>query len=122
VAAALYGFHGAAVHEHLPRVVAIDQLMYTYHIQNTCALPFAALTLQRFRAVRPLVDSLLQGYDTRFLGLLEDASDGVGLWSTPDLSAIGIITNPTFPSLLKLIGGLKILCCMRQAVADHDMQ
>jgi hypothetical protein len=48
--------------------------------------------------------------------MLEDASDGVGLWSTPDLSLIGIVTNPTFPSLLKLIGrwvkligGLKVM-------------
>jgi hypothetical protein len=95
-------------HMHMPHNTYV-------HLLTASSLAGVPLPLQRFRAVRPLVDNLLQGYDPRFLGMLEDASDGVGLWSTPDLSLIGIVTNPTFPSLLKLIGRLKLWFLPSQA-------
>ncbi|GIL97174.1 hypothetical protein Vretimale_2909 [Volvox reticuliferus] len=61
---------------------------------------------QRFRALRKLVDALLEGYDAEFLGCLEDGADGVGLWSCgSDMTLIANVTNATVPSLVKLFDG-----------------
>ncbi|GIL68239.1 hypothetical protein Vafri_21491 [Volvox africanus] len=61
---------------------------------------------QRFRALRKLVDALLEGYDAEFLGYLEDGADGVGLWSCgSDMTLIANVTNATVPSLVKLFDG-----------------
>ncbi|GFR45634.1 hypothetical protein Agub_g7042, partial [Astrephomene gubernaculifera] len=62
--------------------------------------------LQRFRVVRGLVEQLLEGYDSRFLGFLEDGADGVGLWSAgPHMSCVANVSTATVPSLLKLLDG-----------------
>jgi len=60
---------------------------------------------QRFRVVRPLVERVLDGYDAQFLGLLEDPADGLGVWGAGDTTAAAIVTNPTFPSFIKLVTG-----------------
>mmetsp|Transcript_18608 Transcript_18608/g.52316 ORF Transcript_18608/g.52316 Transcript_18608/m.52316 type:complete len:354 (-) Transcript_18608:312-1373(-) len=62
---------------------------------------------QRFRALRPQVDQLIEGYpDSKFLGLLEADADGVGLWTCgADMTLCGQVTNPTFPTLVKLLDG-----------------
>ncbi|KAG2428709.1 hypothetical protein HXX76_011413 [Chlamydomonas incerta] len=62
--------------------------------------------VQRLRVLRPLVEAWLDGYDSEFLGFLEDGADGVGLWSAgPDTSVIANVTSATVPSLLKLLDG-----------------
>ncbi|KAF5832662.1 hypothetical protein DUNSADRAFT_11406 [Dunaliella salina] len=62
---------------------------------------------QRFRALRPQVDLLIEGYpNSKFLGLLEADEDGVGLWTCgADMTLCGQVTNPTFPTLVKLLDG-----------------
>ena len=40
-----------------------------------------------------------------FLGLIESPSDGLGVWTLPDATIAGLVTNATFPSFLKLCEG-----------------
>eukprot|EP00198_Chlamydomonas_reinhardtii_P008994 XP_001698331.1 predicted protein [Chlamydomonas reinhardtii] len=62
--------------------------------------------VQRFRVLRPLVEAWLDGYNSEFLGFLEDGADGVGLWAAgPDTSVIANVTSATVPSLVKLLDG-----------------
>ncbi|WIA36231.1 hypothetical protein OEZ86_007564 [Tetradesmus obliquus] len=61
--------------------------------------------VQRFRALRPLVEGVLEGYDPQFLGMLESPADGVGCWALPDTTLAGIGTNATFASFAKLCEG-----------------
>lgn len=62
--------------------------------------------VQRFRALRPLIDATLDGYDPQFLGMLEDPADGMGCWSIgSDTTVVGLITNATFANFAKLCQG-----------------
>lgn len=63
--------------------------------------------VQRFRTIKVLVEGLLEGYESEFLGFLEDGADGVGLWTLADgsLTVIANVTNATVPSLVKLLDG-----------------
>lgn len=62
--------------------------------------------MQRFRALRPLVEATLEGYSVSFLGLLEDPANGLGCWSVGgDTTVLGPVTNGSFPSLVKLCRG-----------------
>uniref|UniRef100_A0A061RCY4 DUF1995 domain-containing protein n=1 Tax=Tetraselmis sp. GSL018 TaxID=582737 RepID=A0A061RCY4_9CHLO len=61
---------------------------------------------QRHRYLRPVVDSLLEGYGAEFVGLLEDDADGLGVWrSKADITVVSQVVNATVPSLLKLCRG-----------------
>lgn len=60
---------------------------------------------QRFRALRQVVEPLLEGYGSSFLGILESPSDGLGVWQLRDMVLAGIVVNATFPSFAKLCEG-----------------
>jgi hypothetical protein len=61
---------------------------------------------QRFRALSPCVDALLDGYTPSFKGLVDGPADGVGIWAIgDDATAISFVSNATVPALLRLVGG-----------------
>ena len=61
---------------------------------------------QRFRATRPLVDTLLEGRQANFAGLLEDAEDGVGVWACDgDITVLTHVADTTAGLLFKLLRG-----------------
>lgn len=60
---------------------------------------------QRFRALRQVVEPLLDGYGASFLGMLESPSDGLGVWRAPGLVVAGVVTNATFPAFARLADG-----------------
>lgn len=60
---------------------------------------------QRCRAIKGLVDPLLEGYGAQFMGYLEDEADGVGLWAMEGITVVANVTNATVPSLVKLLDG-----------------
>jgi hypothetical protein len=41
-------------------------------------------------------------YENQSLGILESQADGLGVWSLPECTLSGIVTNATFPSFLRL--------------------
>lgn len=61
--------------------------------------------IQKFRALKPLVENVFEGYQAEFVGLIESAADGVGVWSMPDATAVANVTNATFPSMISLCTG-----------------
>lgn len=61
--------------------------------------------LQRFRALRTVVEPLLEGYDAGFIGMLESPADGLGVWQLKDLVLAGIVVNASFQPFLKLCEG-----------------
>lgn len=75
--------------------------------------------VQRFRALRPCVEALLEGYEgcsalhmqhsyrygASFAGMLESDADGVGVWSTPDMTAVINVTNATIQPFVDLAEG-----------------
>ncbi|KAI8476508.1 MAG: hypothetical protein J3K34DRAFT_240249 [Monoraphidium minutum] len=61
--------------------------------------------IQRFRALRQVVEPILEGYDASFLGMLEAPSDGLGVWQAKGLVVAGIAANATFPAFAKLLDG-----------------
>lgn len=60
---------------------------------------------QRFRALRGPASSLLEGYGTQFVGMLEAEADGVGVWRSDGMTAVGAVGNPTFEPFSRLAGG-----------------
>ena len=62
---------------------------------------------QRFRYLRPLVDDLLEGYDAKFLGMLESESDGIGVWSSDrgQFTLVTLVSDVTFASFARLCRG-----------------
>ena len=51
---------------------------------------------QRHRYLRPLVESLLEGYGAEFVGLLEDDADALGAWrTTADITAVSQVPLTT---------------------------
>jgi hypothetical protein len=61
---------------------------------------------QRYRALSPCVDALLDGYTPSFKGLVDGPADGVGIWAIgDDATAISFVSNATVPALLRLVNG-----------------
>lgn len=63
---------------------------------------------QRFRGLRPLVESLLEGYGSpEFLGMLESPADGIGCWTACDggITLATLVTNATFNPFARLCAG-----------------
>ncbi len=61
---------------------------------------------QRFRALRPSIEMLLEGYsDLSFAGMLESEADGVGVWSMSDMTAVVNVTNATMRPFVDLAEG-----------------
>ena len=67
---------------------------------------------QQFRALRPLVDAFLDGYDAPFLGFIESPADGLGLWSSQlqqapqqPFTLVTLVSNATFAPFVKLLEG-----------------
>ena len=62
---------------------------------------------QRFRALRPLIESMLDGYDPQFLGMLESPADGIGVWAACGGAATvaACVSNATFAPFARLCAG-----------------
>lgn len=66
---------------------------------------------QRFRALRQVVDRLLEGYGAEFVGALEDPADGLGAWRVGgDATVVGVVYNATFEARAP---GAPLGCCLR---------
>jgi len=60
---------------------------------------------QKFRALKPMVDEILAGYDAEYLGMLESPAEGIGCWTTSDTTVVTLVGNATFPAFAKLCEG-----------------
>eukprot|EP00793_Prasinoderma_coloniale_P001071 PRCOL_00006062-RA len=63
---------------------------------------------QRFRdSLRPMVDEMLDGMPgaPRFVGCLEDAADGIGVWSCEDYTVVTYVGDQTFAPFRALMNG-----------------
>jgi len=62
--------------------------------------------MQKFRAQRPLVEAMLEGYGPDFLGVVEEEPDGVGVWRCgPDLTCVCNVNDLTFNGFARLCRG-----------------
>lgn len=61
---------------------------------------------QRFRRLRPLVETLLEGYSPSFVGMLESPADGIGVWR-----AGGGDTTVVTQVRALLLGSMRWLSC-----------
>ncbi|KAF8059444.1 hypothetical protein HT031_005249 [Scenedesmus sp. PABB004] len=90
-----------------PRGAPLDELPFSLFDESD----WPGGIQQRFRALRPLVEATLEGYEVNFLGMLESPADGLGCWTlgappdAPSATFVGIPTNATFASFAKLCDG-----------------
>ena len=63
---------------------------------------------QKFRALRPLIESLVDGFGSpQFVGMLESPADGIGVWTLFNGGATlaTLVTNATFSPFARLCSG-----------------
>jgi len=60
---------------------------------------------QRFRVTRAYVEEMLDGYDPEFLGVLEEPSDGVGVWRCERMTVVTHVADATARALMALCQG-----------------
>lgn len=60
---------------------------------------------QRFRVTRRYVEEMLNGYDPQFLGMLEEPSDGIGVWRCDRMTALTHVADATVGALMSLCQG-----------------
>jgi hypothetical protein len=62
---------------------------------------------QKFHSLKSLVETLLEGYQPSFVGMLESPADGIGVWSAAGstMTITTLVSNPTFSPFAKLCSG-----------------
>lgn len=62
---------------------------------------------QRFRALRPLIERMLEGYSAEFVGMLESPADGIGVWAAMEgtSTVVANVSNATFSPFARLCAG-----------------
>lgn len=63
---------------------------------------------QKFRAMKPLVTALLEGYEPHYLGCVEEEADAVGVWTcagAKSMTCVANVNNLTFTGFARLCYG-----------------